>query len=225
MRTSRGLSRIHPGGFTFIELMIGLVITAMIMAAMAAVMTSVAEGWQAGNVSQSTQMQANQIYNRVQKILSGAKYVILPTDGGSGNEILFWANDNLIADSTVEAGELGLIEWDSTTSSLYLYEAPSNLSGSQLTAAETQLDWTALQTLTPAQFEGWSYIQPTTLGGPGASGNADALQITGANFYVTGLGSTTQLPIVEFSLTFTKNGQNVTLYNSTTMRGPSTQPN
>ena len=79
------ISRIHPRGFTFIELMIGLIITAMIMAAMAAVLTGVAEGWQAGNVSRSTQMQANQIYTRVQKILSGAKYVILPTNGGTGS--------------------------------------------------------------------------------------------------------------------------------------------
>ena len=219
------ISRIHPRGFTFIELMIGLIITAMIMAAMAAVLTGVAEGWQAGNVSQSTQMQANQIYTRVQKLLSGAKYVILPANGGTGSSILFWANDDLIADSTVEAGELGLIEWDSTTSSLYLYEAAPNLTGSELTAAETKLNWNTLESLTPSQFESWSYIQPTTLGGPGSSGNANALQITGANFYVTGLTSTTQLPIVEFSLTFTKNGQSVTLYNSTTLRGPSTQPN
>jgi prepilin-type N-terminal cleavage/methylation domain-containing protein len=211
--------------FTLIELMIGLVITAMVMAAMAAVMTSVAEGWQAGSVSQSTQMQANQIYTRVQKILSGAKYVILPTNGSSGSSIIFWANDNLIADSTVEAGEIGLITWDSTTQSLYLYEAPSNLTGGQLAAAETQLDWSSLQTLTPATVESWTYMQQTPLGGPGTTGNANALQVTSANFYVTGLTSANQLPIVEFSLGFSKNGQAVTLYSSTTLRGPSTQPN
>jgi type II secretory pathway component PulJ len=211
--------------FTFIELMIGLVITAMVMAAMAAVMTSVAEGWQAGSVSQSTQMQANQIYTRVQKILSSAKYVILPANGSSGNSIIFWANDNLIADSTVEAGEIGLITWDTTTQSLYLYEAPSTIPNGDLAAAETQLDWSALQTLTPSTIESWPYMNPTPLGGPGTSGNANALQVTSANFYVAGLTSTYQLPIVEFSLGFTKNGQKVTLYNSTTLRGPTTQPN
>ncbi|MGA3065312.1 MAG: prepilin-type N-terminal cleavage/methylation domain-containing protein [Tepidisphaeraceae bacterium] len=225
MPTSHCQRRIHRGGFTFIELMIGLVITAMVLAAMAAVMTSVAEGWQAGSISQSTQMQANQIYARVQKILSGAKYVILPTDGGSGSSILFWANDDLIADSTVEAGELGLIQLDSATNTLYLYEAAPNLTGSQLAAAQTPLNWSTLQTLTPSQFISWSYIQPTPLGGPGTSGNPNALQVTGANFFVTGLGSTTQLPIIEFSLSFDKNGQSATLYNSTTMRGPTTQPN
>ena len=154
------------------------------------------------------------------------KFIVLPSDGSSGSSIIFWANDNLIADSTVEAGELGLITWDSPTQSLYLYEAEPNLTGSQLAAAETQLNWSTLQTLTPATIESWTtYMQKTTLGGPGTTGSASALQITGANFYVTGLNSTTQLPIVEFSLTFTKNGQSVTLYNSTTMRGPSTQPN
>jgi prepilin-type N-terminal cleavage/methylation domain-containing protein len=212
-------------GFTFIELMIGMVITAMVLAAMAAVMDSVAQGWQAGSVSQSTQMPANQIYNRVQKILSGAKFVILPSEGSSGSSIIFWANDNLIPDSTVEAGELGMIEYDSSTSSLYLYEAQPNLSGAQLTAAQTILDWSSLQELTPAMIQSWTYMQPTPLGGPGTTGNASALQVTGASFYVAGLSDTNQLPIVEFALNFSKNGQNITLYNSTTLRGPSTQPN
>lgn len=224
MRVARGEFR-RAIGFTLIELSIGLVIMAMIMLAIAAIMTSVTQGWEEGKITQSTQMQANQVYARVQKILSSAKYVISPADNSSGTSIFFWANDNLIADNTVEAGELGLIQFDPTTNSLYFYQAEPNLSGSNLTAAQTQLDWSALQALTASQFESWSYIQQTALGGPGSSGNANALQVTSAQFYVTGLGSTSTLPIVEFSLGFSKAGQTVTLYNSSTLRSPTTQPN
>jgi len=207
-------------GFTFVELMMGLVITSMIMVAVTAIMTSVARGWNDQRVTQSTQLQANQVYARVQRILSAAKYVVSPANNhSSSSDILFWAND-YNADGAVEAGELGLIELDTTTNTLYYYS-----SSSQTGAASTQMSWSTLQSLTAAQLKGWSYMQKTALGGPGNSGNANALQVTGAQFYVTGLSSTTQLPIVEFTLGFKKNGQYVTLYNCTTMRSPTTQPN
>lgn len=211
-------------GFTFVELMMGLVITTLIMAGIAAIMSSVADAWEEGRITQSTQLQANLIQQRVQRILSSAKYVVVPSDGTSSTNIIFWANDNLIADSTAEAGEMGLIELDSTTHSLNLWEAMPSIPGADLAAAQAQFNWTALQTITASALKTWPYMQCTTLGGPGGSGNANALQVNSASFYAMNLGSTTQLPVVEFSLGFAKNGQNVTLYGTTTLRAPTTQP-
>jgi prepilin-type N-terminal cleavage/methylation domain-containing protein len=212
-------------GFTFVELLMGLVITAFIMAGLAAIMSSVADAWEEGRITQSTQLQANLIDQRLQRILSSAKYVVLPASGTSGS-VIFWANDDLIADSTVEAGELGLIEVDSSTNSLNLWEAipSSSMTPAQLSAAETELNWASLQTVTAAELKSWSYMQCTTLGGPGSSGNVNALQVTGSSFYAANLTSTSQLPLVEYSLTFQKNGQDVTLYGTTTLRAPTTQP-
>jgi prepilin-type N-terminal cleavage/methylation domain-containing protein len=211
-------------GFTFVELMMGLVITTLIMAGIAAIMSSVSDAWELGQITQSTQLQTNLVQQRVQRILSGAKYVVVPSDGTNSANIIFWANDNLIADSTVEAGELGLIEWDTSTNSLNLWEAMPSIPAPDLSAAQTQLNWTALQTVTASSLKTWPYMQCTTLGGPGSSGNANALQVTSASFYAMNLGSATQLPVIEFSLGFTKNGQTVNLYGTTTLRAPTTQP-
>jgi prepilin-type N-terminal cleavage/methylation domain-containing protein len=217
--------------FTFVELLIGLAITAIVMGAMAAMMTAVGTGWTDQEVGQSTQLSANQVYARVQKVLAAAKYVIIPNTSATSNYIIFWRidgyPDGATADTVVQAGEIAMIIRDSTTNSLMLYQTPLPCSQSY---AGTSFTWTQLQTLTPATIEGWPFVQHQVLGGPGTSTSNSGFQVTGSTFYVnpawmSNSGSVSQLPVVEFSLTFTKGGENLTLYNSSTLRSPTTQPN
>ena len=193
----------------------------MVMLALASVLFAVAQGWDDQDIAQSTQMQANQIYARVQSYLSAAKCVVSCNTGpSSGNIVFLSANDDPAGQ--IQCGEVSLIVQDPTTHSLYLYNSTLPYSGSAAATFPTS----NLSQLTPAQIEGWS--QQQLLGGPGSQpDNGTRLDVDGFQPYatqtVTALGSTTQLPIVEFTLTLSKNGQSLTLYNSSTLK-PSTQP-
>src|SRR4051812_41881440 len=62
-------------GFTFVELMIGMVVTALVMTALAALMGAVAQGWrQNATVAASTNLSA-QAHLRLQKCLKGVHLI------------------------------------------------------------------------------------------------------------------------------------------------------
>ncbi len=206
-----------------VELIIGLVIVALVMLALASILFAVAQGWEDQDISQSTQVQANQIYARVQSDLSAAKCVGSYGTGPTGGYVIFLsANDD--SPGQIQRGEVSLIIQDPTTNSLYLYGSTAPYSGQAASTFATS----QLSQITPAQIEGWS--QQQLLGGPGTQSDDTArLAVNGFQVYATQTVTTpssfvtTQLPIIEFTLTLSKNGQNLTLYNSSTLR-PSTQP-
>lgn len=217
--------RRHGRGFILVELIVGLVIVALVMLVLASVLFAVAQGWDDQDIAQSAQVQANQIYARVQSYLSAAKCVGSYSTGPTGGAIIFWRADD-DSDGQIEYGEVALIVQDPTTHSLYLYSSALPYSGQ----AAATLSASELAALTPAQIEGWSFVQQQLLGGPGTQpDNGTRLDVDGFQLYVTQTVTTpssfvtTQLPIVEFTLTLSKNGQSLTLYNSSTLR-PSTQP-
>jgi hypothetical protein len=229
------IRRRQSPGFTVVELSMGLVIVSMILLAIAGIMTAVADAWTDQEMNQSMQVQANQVYVRVQHILSAAKYVAQYTagsvNGSSAGSILFWRADDYSAspnDETVQSGEMALIFQDPTTSTLWLYEALpySQMSGAQYTAAGVVHTWSYWTGATGvANLKACNFLQMIPLGGPGNLSNpSNYLEVTGAQFYVNSLSASSQLPVIEFALAFSRNGQSLDLYGSTTLRGPSTQP-
>jgi Tfp pilus assembly protein PilV len=222
-------------GFTVVELAMGLVIVSMITLAIAGIMTAVAQAWNDQEMNQSIQVQANQVYARVQHILSSAKYVAQYNTGSLNSSspvyIIFWRADDYPAspnDETVQAGEMAAIVQDPTTNTLWLYEAIpySQMTAAQYAAAGTVYPWSYwTNPANLAAFQSFNFIQQTPLGGPGNLSNPTYyLQVNGATFYVYSLAGTSQLPIIEFALSFSRNNQTLDLYGSTTLRGPSTQP-
>jgi type II secretory pathway pseudopilin PulG len=203
-------------------LLIGLVIVAMVMLALASVLFAVGQGWEDQDVSQSTQLQANQIYARVQHYLSAAKCVgsCSPDTTSSGGYAIFLiANDD--SPGQIQYGEVSLIVQDPATNSLYLYSSPAPYAGQAASTFPTG----QLSLITPAEIEGWPFTQKQLLGGPGSQpDDGTRLDVTGFRLYVQPAPSNgSQLPIVEFTLTLSKGGQSLTVYNSSTLR-PSTQP-
>jgi len=225
-------------GFLLVELLIGLVIVALVMLGSAAIMGAVAEGWNDQDVTRSSQVQANQTYIRVQHALQGTKYVGYwnagSVDGTSTpGSIFFWQNDNF---GGVEAGdpcigEMALLQYDSATSTLWLYQclAKPQMTGAQQTQAAQQ--WTLSQinqSSTASQFaQTYNFVQKQAVGGPGAQVN-DGTRLAVKGFWVSvnSLSSTSQLPVVEYAIGFDRSsdGTNLSVYNSTTLRGPTTQP-
>jgi type II secretory pathway pseudopilin PulG len=227
--------RRRRGGFLLVELLIGLVIVALVMLGAAAIMGAVAQGWNDQDVTRSTQVQANQTYLRVQSALQGAKYVCYYAPGDvNGNSvqpgcIFFWQNYNLQSGTILDPylGEMALIQYDPTTQTLWLYHnrSPSQLDPNQMQELTSQSNFAAIA----SQFPQKSFVQSQALGGPGNQPNdGTRLQVKGFQVYPNPYwpsGASTQLPVVEFAIGFKQNdGTSLTLYNSTTIRGPATQP-
>ena len=225
----------RPRGFLLVELVIGLVIVALVMLGAAAIMGAVAQGWNDQDVTRSTQVQANQTYVRVQNALQGAKYACYYAAGDvNGNSaqpgcIFFWQNYNLQSGTILDPylGEMALIEYDPTTQSLWLYQnpSPSQADPNQMQQLTSQSNFAAIV----SQFPQQSFVQKQALGGPGSlSNDGTRLQVRGFQVYVNPYwpsGASTQLPVVEFAIGFKQNdGTSLILYNSTTLRGPATQP-
>jgi type II secretory pathway component PulJ len=235
MRGRRGASQ-RERGFLLVELLIGLVIVSLIMLGAAAIIDAVAIGWSDQDVTRSSELQANQTFVRVQNALMGAKYVGYSNtgtlDGSSAGTVFFWQTDNF---GGVEAGdpcigEMALIEFDRTTGTLWLYSCPPKalMTPAQQTQASAQ--WTLSQidlAATATTFTQYSFVQKRALGGPGTQSN-DGTRLAVKGFTVTpnNVTSSNVLPLIEFAISFDRSSDdtNLTLYGTTTLRGPTTQP-
>ncbi len=236
-----GVRGARRSGFLLVELIIGLVIVALVMMGAAAIMTAVSAGWDDQDLTRSTQMQANQTYLRIQRILQNANYICYYAPGAisgspaTAGSIFFWQDYGLqtpgmpITDPYL--GEMGLIEYDPTTETIWLYEnsAPSSSDPTQMQQLTSQSDFAAFV----AAFPGESWVAKQSLGGPGSEPGTganvnDCLEVSGFQVYVNSswnAGTSTQLPVVEYAIGFSRSdGTNLTLYNTTTVRTAATQP-
>lgn len=216
--------------FLLVELLIGLVIVALIMLGAAAILSAAAQGWNDQDVTRSTQVQANQTYLRVQNALQGALYIgYVSPDSSQTGSIFFWANNDLGGQAAGDpyAGEMALIQYDSSTMTLWLYHVPASQLSNSLTQQPLPLTLSEIDQASEATwFTQQSFVTRQALGGPGTQvPGADNLNVSSFQVYLSSLTSTTQLPVIEYSIGFTRSdGTSLTLYNSTTVRGPTTQP-
>src|SRR3954471_24721878 len=110
--------RKQPRGFTFVELTIGILITSLVMGALAAVLGAVAQGWkQSGSVTSSTNLTA--LANlRLQRTLKGTCLLGVVRPGSIGNSspisaaALLWKSDANY-DWKIQFSEMALLEYRS----------------------------------------------------------------------------------------------------------------
>ncbi len=235
-RRKSQLHRCERGGFTLAELILGMMITSMVMSAVAAVMVSVTEGWDQGKYVQAVPVSLLQLQVRLGRIFQGSAYVAQWQGGslsgtGTAAQIFFWMNDTWggSPDGVPEWGEMGLIVFDAPTQSLYLYSAmpTAQMSAAQLTAAGQPVSWSQATAATAiAGFEANSWVKKTTLAGPGSNATTgDTTVVTGAHIAVDWLGSASQKPTVEFQVAESRGGESATMYGSFVLRLADQPPN
>jgi hypothetical protein len=205
-------------GFTFPELMIGLVITALVMFALTAMMSGVAQGWNANDGTQALQIQAAHANAMLNYNLASAKFI---GQAGSGYAF-YWVYDGWdgIYDNGPEVGEMALLKLIGTTLWLYQPISPSLMSGSDLTGAGAGLDYDNLTDPTwPTTFQELPYVNWTAV----------AYNVKSATFNVEWMGnglSATERPVVEYTLVFSRSpNPDFTLYGTSLLHAPTTQPN
>jgi prepilin-type N-terminal cleavage/methylation domain-containing protein len=202
-------------GFTFVELSIGLVVVAMVLTALAVFSLATAEQWKQasstnpvgnGQTVASTAVMSNlattRINHELQDMLCTGGYFTgtLTTTTGQQASLLLWRTDSN-SDKHVDPSEVELIEYDATQHAVLKY----------------------LPGATPANCNYATFSTNTfiaTFKAAAATPIPVARNIDGMQIFVNTPSSQTQLPVVEYRLYFTRNGQSQVSYGSVCLRSP-----
>lgn len=129
-------------GFTLVELSIGLVFTALLAVVVGGFTAATFSTWRESGDEQALRLSAEATMTRIAPALRSAPQVAAAfvRAGSSVNRvhlagIYFWANDGAqgLSDRRPQVGEMGLIEFDDSTGTLWLYTAKPT---ARLTTAE-----------------------------------------------------------------------------------------
>jgi type II secretory pathway pseudopilin PulG len=120
-------------GFTLVELIIGMVMTVMVLSALAAVATAVSMGWQNADSADSAFVTGSQVQTRLVQwlrpaITLGAVQKGTLNSSTSPAMLFFWKGDlqdasNPTGDGKIEFNEIGLLSYDSASKELRVYDA------------------------------------------------------------------------------------------------------
>lgn len=125
---TRGLS-VRGRGFTMVELMLSLTITAIIGAAVAAMLASVSYATTDRADLRRVNTKQNVVAARLNACLRSCK-MVLAIDADS---LVLWMGDSRLNNSP-DLSELRRLEWDTATGELWSYVAPSNLADASNTS-------------------------------------------------------------------------------------------
>ena len=221
-RRARGRT---AAAFTLMELVLGMLVTGLVMIAVGALMSAVAQGWEQSGETQATSTYRVQAHARIQKILKSAKQLGAVRAGSiDGNYqpagVMIWAED-ANGDNAVQFSELGLLvhEGDVGTSSGYIayYDVsyPASWTAAQKTAADTPAlandeiyDDANIDT-----FRALANVRMTLL----------ASNVVGAVFTRTD-GVNVTRPSLDYTLKFEKNETTELEYGAVALRTPTTLP-
>lgn len=122
------------GGFTLVELMMGLLVMSIVFAALASLLVAMSNGWKATESQDSLQVARRQTSTQMYYNVRSARFIGAATadysSGGSGQGavVIFWKGDK-DPGSTMYAYQIGVIEHDIPSSTLRLYQLPQTASG------------------------------------------------------------------------------------------------
>jgi hypothetical protein len=230
----------HHGGFTLIELMLGMVITTLVVGALGAMMTAVGRGWIASDAVKASSSFANQSAAHLRQVVRGAKQIGLvrfgSLDGSASPDaaVMLWKTDALktvangdgtfryVTDGKVQFSELGMIEHfigaDAAHSELRYYQVafPSNWTAQQKQAADTPdlADDEIYKSTEVETFKGLENVQYTVL----------ARNIIGCTFKRID-GTSVTRPALEYTLRIQKSDGSIDVeYGTIALRSPTTLP-
>jgi hypothetical protein len=207
--------------FTFIELCLGLIVTSLVMGAMAAFALAMSTAWKSAETSQSMSLLANQTIVRVQNEIRQCKLIGAlrsGTSGGSGDivAVLLWKADTS-GDGLIQGNEVSLLEYHSNSHTLRLYYAGQPDASGTWSYDDTFTDEDTLESFKTNR----SYV-------------ILARNVYGAEFSSSGTSGTSRSPSLHFGLKLmvddTRSGsasgmQKLTvLYGTATLRAPLSEP-
>jgi Tfp pilus assembly protein PilW len=228
----------NSAGFTLVELIMGIALTTLVMAALSAVCLAVATGWRDAELTRSSWVSGHGASSQLQRTLRDVRYLGYVTPGDLVSDpavpasIVYWRGDDFggSTDGKIQVGELGLIEFDPATASLYCYRAiPSaQMTPAQLTLAAIEVHHSDLVD----SASGASQLKTYFDSGVGIKTTL-ARHIAAAQFSTVRADEESGRPVVQYELRFeqpenaTVPGQTAGLMverGSATLRAPSAKP-
>jgi prepilin-type N-terminal cleavage/methylation domain-containing protein len=235
VRTGGGVRRMDPHarrpGFTLVELMMGLVITSLVMGALAALSFAMSRAWSQSESGQSSSISSHQAAIRLQNFLRQAKLVGLVRAGSTNGSMspggcaMLWLRDDN-ADGKVQLTEIGLIEHDLTQKRVKLYQVkvPSGMTADAYNTANPVTSVAVTDSAAPENFKALATVWAQPLAGADpATVNPHAVRVSGFRIEKTG-GTGSQGLALQFTLVLTKDGNQDVSYGAAVLRSATTQP-
>ncbi len=229
------------GGFTLIELTLGLIITSLVLGALTAFCASMARSMSDADGSQTIFLAGTQASKRLEDIVKHARYINLVRPGSTTSStnphagVLLWKNDAGQNSGVMDYEEMAWIEQNPSyplngsvsTPALVLYES---IPTSQMTATQ-QFILMLLNSRSafnsyrltgamagassfPEIFKSLDFVKPKVI----------ARNVSAAAFNATIPLSSSQAPSLEFKLVFMMNGFTEMKYGSASLRSPGAAP-
>lgn len=112
-------------GFTFIELCLGLVVTMLVMSALAAFSLAMANAWRSAETTQSLTLRGHHAIARIESEIRNARLIGVCRTGssegvGDGAAVMLWKSD-LNGDGYIQGDECSMIAHDPTLDRIVLY--------------------------------------------------------------------------------------------------------
>lgn len=202
--------------FTVIELLMGMVITALVMAALSAVMTAVAQGWTDAQGRHAEFSRQNAITVRINAKLQGARRIWQIRPGGSATgsntaAAIVYANVDPDGSDTLAPEDVHVLILNKTRGTLDECDLPAGIWGSfriqtsMLSASLIPEVWQSLCST------------PVPLAGSTQTSGAKVSKVTFAGWPNNGTDPATS---VEYLIEMTTDGVGVDNYGTVTLRAP-----
>jgi hypothetical protein len=226
--TGPGTRRLARSAFTLMELIMGMIITALVMSAVAGLLAAVSQGWEQSGKAQSSSIHRVQAHARIQRILKGVKQlgaVRMGSISGTANPpagVMIWKSDNN-EDGKVQFSELALLVHEGAPGtpegylSFYDVAYPSSWSQAQCTAADNAPPVVSQDDVYKDSsidtFRTMTYARKQLV----------ASNVVGVVFTRTD-GAQITRPSLDYVLNFNKDNDVHVEYGTTSVRTPSTLP-
>jgi hypothetical protein len=207
--------------FTFIELCLGLVVTSLVMAAVAAFTLAVSTSWRHSDQAQTTAAHARQMSARLARLVQDARLIGAVQAGAIDGTppapaaALLWVDDTN-GDGAIQGAECAMVEHDPVAKVIHVYAAGQG-------DAAIVLNWATFTA--PAVLTNFKV---------GRTARPVVRDVAGARFAAYAKTSATQSPTLEYTVKLNARGANpgavgaddqtILEYGTVAVRAPARQP-
>lgn len=118
----RGSSR-RGGGFTFLEMMYGMIMLSLIGMALVSMSMATSQGWKAGGQAVEQASDSRRTLMQLTHMVHGARRVVWLSKEARYTDLLIWADDDHFP-GAVNQGELKMLSYDAQEKELVLWMIP-----------------------------------------------------------------------------------------------------
>jgi prepilin-type N-terminal cleavage/methylation domain-containing protein len=205
------MQNIRRRGFTLVELSMGMLIMAIILAALGALALAMSSGWKATETQDNLQVARRQTSTQMYYNVRSAKYIGVATAdniSGSlnkGGAVMFWKGDK-DPGTTMYAYQVGLIEHDIDSATLRLYQLPQTATGAMVPFKAGDID-------DASDVENFRKL-------PGINCQIIGRNVYDVTFKMLPATSGRQAQSLEFNIKYKSGEQEQLEYGTATVRGP-----